>query len=115
VQAFAREPEIAALRERGLDEGVLVADYRVAAGLEFRHVLICGATKGVSGRTRHDTLVDDAEWRSLREGHPFIEDAELRVQRAREAAVRALPRAAALTWMAPLFEPGGARSTTRRR
>ncbi len=112
VQALRANLEIAALREKGLGEGVLVADYRVAAGLEFKHVLICGAYEGsFPGGPGNDTLVDDAEWRALRATFPLIEDAALRIQRAGEAAGRAMAAAGRgrLTWMAPLFEPGGTR------
>ena len=91
---------------------MLVADYRVAAGTEFRHVVVCGAFEGsFPAGPGGDTLVDDGEWARLRETHPFIEDASLRISRSRAAATRAIAAAGKgrVTWMAPLFEPGGSR------
>jgi hypothetical protein len=112
LHAFRANLETASLRERGLGEGVLVADYRMAAGLVFKHVILCGAFEGsFPAGPGSDTLVDDRDWAELRRNFPFVEDAALRVQRAGEAANRAVATAASghLTWTAPLYESGGTR------
>lgn len=103
--------EAAGLRERRLGEGVLVADYRAAAGLRFRRVFLCGAYEGVlpSG-PGGDPLIDDRIWSRLRNRLPFVEDAAARIERARLAAQRAAGAATErLVWTCPLYEPGGAR------
>ncbi len=112
VQALRANLEIAALRERDIGKGVLVGDYRIAAGLHFEHVVLCGAFEGsFPAGPGGDTLVDDAEWAALREQFPLIEDVALRIERAHQAAQRAVSCAAGgrLLWTAPLYEPGGTR------
>ncbi len=83
--------EAAAIREGRFGEGVLVADHRAAAGLRFTRVVVCGAAEGLlPAGPGIDALVPDAAWEALRAHHPFVEDAARRVQRAGEAARRAL-------------------------
>ncbi|HXF52242.1 MAG TPA: PD-(D/E)XK nuclease family protein [Dehalococcoidia bacterium] len=103
--------EAAYTREIRFGEGVLIADYRAAAGLRFRRVILCGAYEGVlPAGPGPDPLLDDAVWSRLREGHPFIEDRAARLQQAREAADRAIASASELlVWTCPLYEPGGTR------
>lgn len=96
--------EVAFVRERQLGDGVLVADYRIAAGLSFRRAVLCGAYEGVfPAGVEAETLVDDRVWASLRALLPFVEDGELRLERSRAAAGRAVAAATeVLTWTAPL-------------
>ncbi len=103
--------ESAYTREVRFSEGVLVADYRSAAGLRFRRVVLCGAYEGVlPAGPGDDPLIDDLEWSRLRQRHPFIEDRAARLDRAREAAERAITSASELVvWTCPLFEPSGTR------
>jgi ATP-dependent helicase/nuclease subunit B len=99
-------------RERQLGDGVLVADYRIAAGLSYRHVVLCGAYEGVfPASVPQEPLVEDAYWARLRQdGHPFLEDAALRTERNRLAAERAVATATErLTWTAPLQASGAGR------
>jgi ATP-dependent helicase/nuclease subunit B len=112
VSSLRANLEIAPVRERQLGEGVFVADYRLAAGLQFRHTRLCGAFEGsFPAGPGADTLVDDSEWAALRTSFPFLEDATVRVERGVAAARRAVSSAAggSLTWSAPLYEPGGRR------
>ena len=104
--------ELAFTRERGLGDGVVIAEYRVAAGLEFRRTVLCGAFEGaLPAGPGGDALLDDRVWQSLKAEHPFIEDTTTQIQRARESAERAIGAAAGgqLTWSAPSYEPGGSR------
>ncbi len=103
--------EAAYTREIRFGEGVLIADYRAAAGLRFRRVILCGAYEGVfPAGPGPEPLLDDAVWSSLRKDHPFIEDRVARLQQAREAAERAIASASELlVWTCPLYEPGGTR------
>jgi len=104
--------ELAFTRERGLGAGVVVADYRVASGLEFRRTILCGAFEGaLPAGPGGDAILEDRVWQGLKTEHPFIEDATTRIQRARESAARAIAAAAGghLTWSAPRHEPGGGR------
>lgn len=111
ARALGANLEAAAVRERNLGEGILVADYRVAAGLRFRHVVLCGAYEGaLPAGPGPDALIPDSAWARLREQHPYVEDAALRIQRAQEAAQRAVASATqTLVWSGPLYEPGGTR------
>jgi RecB family exonuclease len=97
-------------RERSLGDGVLVADYRGAAGLSYRHVVLCGAYEGVFPSVAvAESLVPDAVWARLRQRHPQVEDARLRQQRAQEAAQRAVATATGrLVWTSPLRDATGA-------
>ncbi len=104
--------ELAFTRERGLGAGVVIAEYRVAGGLEFRRAVLCGAFEGaLPAGPGGDAILDDRVWQSLRAEHPFTEDAMTRIQRARESAERAIGAVAGghLTWSAPCHEAGGAR------
>ena len=98
-------------REMSLGEGVIVADYRLAAGLQFQHVVLCGAYEGaLPAGPGSDAIVEDGIWSRLRENHPFIEDARVRIERAREAADRAVAAAGrTLVWACPLNESRGTR------
>lgn len=91
-------------RDQSLGEGVLVADYRLAAGLRFRRAILCGAYEGVfPASSDNDALVEDGVWTTLRKSHPFVEDSELKLIRAREAARRAIAAATeSIVWTAPL-------------
>jgi len=111
ARALGANLEAAAVRERALGEGILVADYRVAAGLRFRHIILCGADEGaLPAGPGPDALIPDDAWARLRDQHPYVEDAALRIQRAQEAAQRAVASAGGtLVWSAPLYEPGGTR------
>ena len=112
AEALRANLELAFPRERGLGDGVVIAEYRVAGGLEFRRVILCGAFEGaLPAGPGGDAILDDRIWQSLKNEHPFIEDATTRIQRARESAERAIGAAAGghLTWSAPSYEPGGAR------
>lgn len=101
----------AVYRPASLGEGVIVADYRQAAGLEFQHVELCGAFEGaLPAGPGADAIISDSAWRALKEQFPQIEDAGTRIERARLAAERAVASASAtLTWTCPRFEPGGTR------
>ena len=98
-------------RENNLGEGVMIGDYRTAAAMRFRQVVLCGAYEGAfPAGPGTDAIIEDAAWGRLREEHPYIEDAQLRMQRAQEAAERAVASASdGLTWCCPLHEPGGTR------
>lgn len=98
------------IRPQRLGDGVVIADYRTAAGMRFERVILCGAFEGaVPAGPGVDSVLTDSAWRSLKEEHPFIEDAETRIARAKEAALRAVETAAggSLTWTAPAFQAGG--------
>jgi len=110
VRALEANLQAAAVRERRLGDGVLVADYRTAAGLAFRQVVLCGAYEGaLPAGPGPDPLVEDHAWSALRADHPYIEDAALRLQRAQAAARRAVATAGAglVVWSAPLHEATG--------
>jgi ATP-dependent helicase/DNAse subunit B len=99
-------------RDGRLGEGVLVADYRLTVGLSFRHVVLCGGYEGVfPASVPQEPLVEDRYWQQLRQqGHPFLEDAALRAERARLNAERAVASSTEhLTWTAPLQEAGAGR------
>jgi RecB family exonuclease len=116
LTAFARalraNLEIATVRERGLGGGVLVADYRSAGALSFKHVVLCGAYEGaLPAGPGSDPLIAEAVWSRLRQGLPYLDDAETRMRRNEEAARRAALTAGdgAVVWSSPLGEPGGTR------
>ena len=99
-------------REHKFGEGVFVAGYGAAAGLQFSHVILCGAHEGgFPPGPGADALVEDRAWARLRRDHPYIEDAALRLERSTAAARRAISAAGGgeLIWCAPLYEPGGTR------
>jgi hypothetical protein len=104
--------ELATVREENFGEGVLIADYRLAAGLRFKHAVLCGAYEGaLPAGPGADSLVDDGAWAALRRSFPYIEDAALRSERGQQATGRAIASAGGgtLVWSAPLHEAGGAR------
>jgi ATP-dependent helicase/nuclease subunit B len=104
--------EIATMHPQSLGSGVAVADYRMASGLRFERVFLCGAYEGsLPAGPGTDAIVDDSVWVELKRGHPLIEDAAARIKRSREAADRAVSAAGdgTLLWTAPLREPGGTR------
>ncbi|MDP9238855.1 MAG: PD-(D/E)XK nuclease family protein [Chloroflexota bacterium] len=99
-------------RSQKFGEGVFVAGYRLAAGLRFSRVILCGAHEGgFPAGPGADALVEDAAWARLRRKHPYIEDAALRIERSAAAARGAIECASGgeLVWCAPLYEPGGTR------
>jgi RecB family exonuclease len=114
AEALRANLETGVLRESRvrLGDGVLVADYRMAAGLGFRHVVLCGAYEGaLPASPGSEPLVDERIWTSLRETHPFLEDTKVRTARSREAAERAVRCASGGTvvWSCPIYEPGATR------
>jgi CRISPR/Cas system-associated exonuclease Cas4 (RecB family) len=112
VQALQANLEAAIVRPRGLGDGIVIADYRLAAGMSFRHVVLCGAYEGVfPAGPGADVLVEDREWRWLKQQFPHIEDAETRIRHAEEAAQRAVASAGDgdVLWSAPRYEAGGTR------
>jgi len=112
IPALRANLELAFRRERGLGQGVLVGDYRTAAGMRFQRVVLCGAREGaLPAAPGEDTVIPDAAWRALRTQFPFIDDAASRSERALQdaAAAIAAARGGHLTWSAPAFEPNGAR------
>ncbi|HEY7466787.1 MAG TPA: PD-(D/E)XK nuclease family protein [Dehalococcoidia bacterium] len=112
VAALRANLDAAYHRDGQLGEGVLVGDYRIAAGLSFQHAVLCGAYEGVfPAGAPQEALVEDRYWTELqRAGHPFLEDATLRFQRARADAIRAISVATQrLTWTAPLQAAGAGR------
>ncbi len=112
AEALGANLEAAFVRPASLGNGVAVADYRTAAGMRFERVVLCGAYEGaLPAGPGSDALVEDRVWSALREGHPFIEDAALRVERAEDALERAVSAAGdgEVVWSAPRHEPGGTR------
>ena len=112
VAALRANLDAAFHRQARLGDGVLIADYRQAAGLSFRQVVLAGTYEGVFPvGAPQEALVEDRYWTELqRANHPFLEDAALRSQRARDAALRALNAATGhLTWTAPLQAAGAGR------
>ncbi len=112
VRALAANLDIAAVREVPFGSGVLVADYRMAGGLRFKHVVLCGSYEGVMpAGPGTNALLDDEAWRALRARFPAIEDAGARAARQREHVHRAIAAArdGTLVWSAPLYDPAGAR------
>ncbi|HSP56481.1 MAG TPA: PD-(D/E)XK nuclease family protein, partial [Dehalococcoidia bacterium] len=109
--ALGANLEAAFSRMTALGEGVLVGDYRLAAGLQFRRVILCGAFEGaLPAGPGGDAIISDRVWSRLRENHPFIEDARERRARAQDAARRAVSAAAdTVTWSCPLYEQSGTR------
>jgi ATP-dependent helicase/nuclease subunit B len=112
TEALRANLEAAFTRPTSLGSGVAVADYRMAAGLRFEQVIICGAYEGaLPSGPGNEALIEDRVWTALRERHPFVEDASLRIKRAHEAAHRAVSAggSGSVVWTAPLHEPGGTR------
>jgi ATP-dependent helicase/nuclease subunit B len=104
--------EARAIRPQSIGRGVIIADYRTAAGMRFERVILCGAFEGaVPAGPGTDAILPDSTWRALRAEHPFIEDAAARIERAQNAVQRAVVSAGngSLTWSAPRYESGGTR------
>ncbi len=100
--------EAAYLRRERLGDGIVLADYRAAAGLQFKRVVLCGSYEGaLPAGLESDAIIDDRVWTSLRREHPHTEDARLRLERGKAAAGRVVAAAAggAITWSCPLYEP----------
>ncbi|MEO8457606.1 MAG: PD-(D/E)XK nuclease family protein [Chloroflexota bacterium] len=101
-----------AIRPESIGNGVIVADYRAAAGMRFQRVILCGAYEGAfPPGPGTDAILDDRVWQALRRDHPYIEDAATRIERAKEGVDRAVGTAGAgsLTWSSPAYEAGGSR------
>lgn len=112
AEALRSNLELAYLRPGRLGEGVVIADYRRAAGMRFSFVVLCGAYEGaIPAGPGPDALLEDRVWKEMRASFPFIEDAALRLQRSRQAVdrVRAAAAGGTMVWAAPLYEPGGGR------
>ena len=72
------------VRPNRLGGGVVIAEYRAAAGLGFERVFLCGAYEGalpVGPGT--DALLDDRAWQALKAEFPHAEDAATRIERAK--------------------------------
>jgi CRISPR/Cas system-associated exonuclease Cas4 (RecB family) len=108
AESLAANLDARYIRPEKLGNGVIIADYRAAAGMRFQHVILCGAFEGAfPAGPGADSILDDGVWKALHDEHPQIEDTGARLARAREAAERAVAAAAGcLTWSAPAFEPG---------
>jgi RecB family exonuclease len=109
IGAFEANLRQAAIREGSLGQGVLIADYRSAAGLHIPHVVVCGAYEGAfpSGGTV-EAVIDDGWWKGARSHHPFVEDAAARLERDRAAVRRCLAAATgSLTVTVPLTGAAG--------
>ena len=115
LESFARAIDanlrVRTLRTTSLGDGIAIADYRLAAGLKFDCVVLCGAYEGgIPSGPGTDALLDDSEWRQLKSQFPWIEDSATRVDRGKKAAERAATAAARLAiWSVPSHEPGGTR------
>lgn len=100
------------VRPNRLGGGVVIADYRVAAGLRFQRVFLCGAYEGAfPAGPGTDALIDDRTWHQLKAQFPHIDDVATRIERARAAAGRAVSAAGtgSVTWSTPAYEPSGTR------
>ncbi len=107
AEALKADLDAAVHRPRKMGDGVAIADYRRAASMRFSFVVLCGAYEGVlPPGPGSDGLIEDRVWEALRRQAPFIEDAELRMERARQAVLRAQAAASGgtLVWSAPLYE-----------
>lgn len=94
ITAFDANLRAAAIREGGLGDGILVADFRAAAGLRYPHVVVCGAHEGAfPPGVGIAPVVDENWWSAARARHPFVEDANARLERERAAALRCLATA----------------------
>ncbi len=99
----------AAIREGRFGQGVLVTDFRAAAGLSFKHVIVCGACEGAfppGGSIQ--PVVDDVWWSEVHALIPYVENEAARIARERAAARRALAAASeSLTVTVPLASASG--------
>jgi RecB family exonuclease len=109
VEAFEANLEAASVRPRPLSEGVLVTDYRIASGLRFGRVFLCGAYEGVFPvTTESEVLLPDEVWSAMRATNPYLDDLERRMDLADAAAKRVLGAAdnGTLTWSCPVQAAG---------
>ncbi len=99
----------ATVQEGRLGDGVLIAGYRAAAGLRYRHVIACGAYEGAFPPAPGvEAMVDEGWWTAMRGAWPSIEDSDARRASERQAAIRCFAAATGrLTVTAPLAGPGG--------
>jgi ATP-dependent helicase/DNAse subunit B len=105
VEAFEANLATASVRPRSLSEGVLVTDYRLAAGLRFGRVFLCGAYEGVFPvTTESEVLLPNEVWSAMRATNPHLDDLERRMELAEAAATRVLGAAhgGTLTWSCPV-------------
>jgi ATP-dependent helicase/nuclease subunit B len=112
ADALGANLEARCIRPESIGNGVIIADYRAAAGMRFQRVILCGAYEGAfPAGPGSDAVLDDRNWQVLRQEHPFIEDAAARIAHSKEAVERAVASAGdgALTWSAPAYESGGTR------
>jgi RecB family exonuclease len=111
VRALRANLEAQTTRTGRLGDGALVAAYGAADGMQFRHVVLCGAREGAfPAGAGPESLVEDNVWTRLRQQFPFIEDAPLRIERERDAAQRAIAASSeTIVWCAPLYEGSGTR------
>ena len=109
INAFEANLRLGAIREGGRNDGILIADYRAAAGLQFPHVVVCGAYEGAFPSTGAvEPVVDDTWWSAAHVQHPFIEDTTARLERERAAARRCFAAAtSSLTISIPLAGDAG--------
>ncbi|HXH23045.1 MAG TPA: PD-(D/E)XK nuclease family protein [Dehalococcoidia bacterium] len=111
-QALEANLAAASIRRGRFGQGVLITDYRLAAGLSFSFVFICGAFEGAfPAAAETEPLVQDETWARLRQTHPFADDLSRRLALAREAAARLRSAASGgtLTWSCPLQAADGTR------
>ena len=112
AEALRANLEARCIRPESIGNGVIIADYRAAAGMRFQRVILCGAYEGAfPAGPGTDAILDDRVWQALRREHPFIDDAAARIAHSKEAGERAVASAGdgALTWSAPAYESGGTR------
>ena len=111
-EALRANLEAGAIRTTRMGEGVLLAEYRMASSLRFKHVFLCGAYEGVfPAGPGEDVILGDLIWSGLRIEHEYIEDARVRQERGKAEAHRALAAAGAghRTISCPLYEPAATR------
>ncbi len=112
ARALRANLSAAYFRPRRLGDGVVISDYRVAAGMRFERVFLAGAYEGAfPAGPAPDAILDDGVWRWLKGHFPYAEDAQTRLDRARAAASRAVASAGdgAVSWWVPAHEAGGTR------
>jgi RecB family exonuclease len=111
TRALRANLEMAYLRPNSLGNGVVVADHRIAAGLRFREVILCGAFESaVPAGPGADSLMEDRVWVNLKQRFPCTEDKATRITRAKDAVRRTVAApAGTLTWSCPAYEQGGTR------
>ncbi len=110
-EAIRANLDLARLRVNRLDAGVLVADFRTAAGLVFDDVVICGAVEdAIPARPPLSPLLPDADLRALRARFPQLEDLAASREAAGEAAETAMNTARSQLMLSAFqYESGGRR------